>query len=73
MKIIRALFLVFIVGLSATSCEKYYVCTCTSIFSGGDYTSVTNIKGTKKNAQSLCTSMQSSNVQQGVSTNCTLN
>jgi hypothetical protein len=56
-----------------TSCRKDYSCTCTSVFSGGSYTSVTVAKSTKKDAQAWCSSIEDSSAQPGVTTTCSLN
>jgi len=67
------LLLTFVLALTATSCKKDYQCTCVSTFTNGNYTFYAAAKSTKKDAQNWCSAFQSSNVQPGISTICTLN
>ena len=73
MKKIFIVFFTLSFILLNTSCRKDYSCTCTSVFSGGNYTSVTVAKSTKQDAAAWCSSIQVSSAQPGVATTCSLN
>ena len=67
--------ILFLFVLSSTllfSCRKSHKCTCKSVFTGGDYTSVAVAPSTKRDAQAWCNAIQDSNNGQGISTVCKL-
>jgi hypothetical protein len=59
-------------ALSISSCRKSHRCTCKSVFTGGDYTSVAIANSTAKDAKEWCRAIQKSEVQPGVTTTCKL-
>lgn len=72
MKKSLTLFLSLFIILFFSSCRKNYTCTCKFVFTGGDYTTITQAKSTKKDAEAWCGALQSSNAQPGVLTTCVL-
>jgi hypothetical protein len=71
----KRIFILFFIPLvlSFVSCKKSYRCTCKSVFSGGDYTSVAIANSSKSDAKAWCDAIQKSQVQPGVTTTCVLN